>query len=162
MHRKRPRLTPDVYIGRNRYFLTFCTSQRKPLFRDATTVALVLQHIAVAATLADFDVLAYCFMPDHVHLLVEGCSDCSDARAFVHRAKQTSGFAFSQQTGAALWQPSYFDRVLRHDEATLAVIRYTLENPVRRGLVQSPNEYPFMAVTGFSIEDVFEAESWQP
>ncbi|HYN10753.1 MAG TPA: hypothetical protein VES67_25440 [Vicinamibacterales bacterium] len=40
-------------------------------------------------------------------------------------------------------QDGYFERVLRHDEATPQVIAYILENPVRAGLVQDPAEYPF-------------------
>ena len=61
------------------------------------------------------DIVAYCFMPGHVHLLVEGCTDDADALAFVHQAKQrlsTGSQIGSRSYMAALkgcatgtWQP---------------------------------------------------------
>ncbi len=45
-----------------------------------------------AASENEFDVIAYCFMPDHLHLLVEGKSDRSDGKPFIARAKQYSGY----------------------------------------------------------------------
>ena len=101
-------------------------------------------------------------MPDHVHLLIEGCTETADARAFVHQAKQRAAYAFTQRWAARLWQPSYYDRVLRDDEETLAVARYILENPVRAGLVDSPTKYPFLGSIRHEVEDVLEAACWQP
>jgi putative transposase len=121
-----------------------------------------LEQILQSARLFDMAVIAYCFMPDHVHLLVEGCSDGADAIAFVHQAKQRSGYAFGRRGSDPLWQPSYYDRVLRHDDATIAVTRYIVENPVRGGLVVAPADYPFSGSTRFTMEQVLEAVCWQP
>jgi len=91
----------------------------------------------------EFVVLAYCLMPDHLHALVEAQSEQSDFQAFVKRFKQTTGFRHRQLTRNALWQPGFHERVLRNDEASPAVVRYILENPVRTGLAKQIGEYPF-------------------
>ena len=39
-----------------------------------------------------FAVIAYCFMPDHMHALVEGLATSSDFRRFVAMFKQRSAF----------------------------------------------------------------------
>jgi putative transposase len=101
-------------------------------------------------------------MPDHVHLLIEGCSEQADMIRFVHMAKQRSGFAFSQEYRSRLWQPSYHDHVLRDEDATLSVARYMFENPVRAGLVKSPREYSLLGSDCFSVEQILEAVCWQP
>ena len=67
---------------------------------------------------------------------------------FGRRWKQLTGFAWKQRTGNTLWQKGYFDRVLRSDESDLEVIAYIIDNPVRAGLVRSPEEYP---LTGSSV-----------
>jgi putative transposase len=121
-----------------------------------------LEQILQSAGLFDMVVIAYCFMPDHLHLLVEGCSEGSDAIAFVHQAKQRAGYAFAQTRNERLWQPSYYDRVLRADEATIAVARYILENPVRGGLVAEPADYRFSGSARFTMEQLLEAVCWQP
>jgi REP-associated tyrosine transposase len=103
-----------------------------------------LQQIARAATETRFAVVAYCFMPDHLHLLVEGETTGSDCKRFIARSKQYSGYYFAQQFGVRLWQRYGFERVLREDEPTNVVARYILENPVRAGLSARVSEYPFV------------------
>jgi len=160
---KRPRLDPALYVGLQRYFLTFCTAQRHHWFVQKDVVDLVLQQFLRSTGLFDMDVIAYCFMPDHVHLLMEGTTATADARAFVHQAKQRSGYAFARsRPGEKLWQPSYYDRVLREEDATLAVARYILENPVRARLVESTSEYPFCGSVKYPVEEVLAAAGWQP
>jgi REP element-mobilizing transposase RayT len=41
-----------------------------------------------------FDLLAYCFMPDHVHLVVEGTTPIADLRRLVCLMKQRSAYVF--------------------------------------------------------------------
>jgi putative transposase len=159
---KRPRLDPALYVDLKRYFLTFCTARRRRLFAQADIVQLVLEHILQTAQLFDIEVIAYCFMPDHVHLLVEGCTESADARVFVHQAKQRAADAFTRKWAGTFWEPSYYDRVLRDDEATLAVARYILENPLRAGLVDSPTKHPFIGSIRHKVEDVLDAVCWQP
>jgi len=86
---KRPdHLRTFDYLGPYRYSLTFCTDQRRAEFAQAAVVTLAREQILRAATEQAFAVVAYCFMPDHLHLLVEGQSDGSDCRRFICRAKQ--------------------------------------------------------------------------
>ena len=137
------RLGAFDYIGRHRYFVTFCTLNRRPLFDDADLVASILSHFLAQAARFGCAILAYCFMPDHVHLLIEGLADDADMRAFVAIAKQKSGFDFAARDGHRLWQKGYYERVLRDEEPTANIIRYIVANPVRSRLVIEPAEYPF-------------------
>jgi len=82
-------------------------------------------------------------MPDHLHALVEARSEQSDFRAFVKRFKQTTGYRHRQLTNQPLWQPGFYERVLRNDEASAAIVRYILENPVRAGIARQIGQYPF-------------------
>ena len=62
------------------------------------------------------------------------------------RWKQRAGYDYRQRTGEYLWQPSYFDHVLRDEEETWRAVRYVLENPVRKGIV---TEIPRLPVQWF-------------
>jgi len=145
------------YVGLHRYFLTFCTLNRRPLFLTSDSVDEVRRQFLRAEHDERFAVLAYCFMPDHVHLLVEGKSDDSDCRRFISRAKQLSGFRYKRQFGEPLWQRYGYERTLRSEEATLSVARYILENPVRAGLVRSAAEYPFLGSSVYTVGQIMEA-----
>ncbi len=145
------------YTGLYRYFLTFCTDSRRKLFTSAQAVDLVLLQIERAAADEQFAIVAYCFMPDHVHLLVEARTEACDCRALIKRAKQFSGFYYAKTFGRRLWQRYGFERVLRHDEVTLSVARYVLENPLRAGLVARVEDYRFAGSRVYSLAEILEA-----
>ena len=131
------------YTGFHRYFLTFCTYRRATHFTTEAAVSLAASEFQHAAEREELAILAYCFMPDHVHLLTHGVHADADLKRFVTRSKQCSGYRFAQTTGQHLWQRYGFERVLRDDESTPAIIRYIVNNPVRAGLVRDPADYPF-------------------
>jgi putative transposase len=145
------------YTGLYRYFLTFCTASRRQVFTSAEAVDLVLLHFVRAATDEKFSIVAYCFLPDHVHLLVEAGDEASDCRRLIQRAKQFSGFYHAKMFGERLWQRHGFERVLRNDEATLVVARYILENPVRAGLVARVQDYRFAGSRVYSLAEILAA-----
>jgi putative transposase len=150
------------YRGRHRYFLTFCTHQRHNAFTVSERVELVMTHILRTSHDQRFEVIAYCFMPDHLHLLIEGSSDSSGCREFIARAKQLSGFYYAKAFGERLWQRYGYEHTLRHEEATLSVARYIVENPLRARLVQRVEDYPFVGSSVYTIEHIIEAVQMEP
>jgi putative transposase len=144
------------YVGVHRYFLTFCTYDRQEIFRTLDIVIRALEQICRTARDSKFTVLAYCAMPDHVHLLVEGNDDGSDLRRFVRRAKQGTAQVHAARHGGRLWQEGYYERVLRPDDDSLTVARYIVGNPVRAGLVQSPADYPLLGSDVWSRDQLIE------
>lgn len=168
MYNKRPRLNRSRYLGQQRYFLTFCADGRHLAFNNRDNVATALAQFLLAAADRAFAIITYTFMPDHVHLLVEGTDATSDLCSFVHLAKQRSGHAYSQAAGKRLWQPSYWDRVLRDEESTWDVARYICGNAVRKGLAEKWDDYEFLG-SGMMTREEFVGEmashpatSWQP
>jgi REP-associated tyrosine transposase len=140
-----------------RYFLTFCAYQRRRPFEDERVIELTLSQMLRAAGDDQVAVDAYCFMPDHVHLLIEGRVESSDCRRFISRAKQFSGFLYAQRFGLRLWQRYGFERVLRNEEDTLVVAKYILANPVRAQLVQNAEDYPFSGSLVYPVSAILEA-----
>jgi len=102
------------------------------------------------------EITAYCFMPDHVHLFVMGRTETADLRRFAVLAKQRSAFTFSRTTGQALWQEGYFDRVVRSAEEASEKLRYMLANPIRSGLVDRIDDYPFIGSEVWTIAQIAE------
>jgi putative transposase len=140
--RKSPRLREFHYTGPLVYHLTFVTRERLPAFKADEVVQPCLEALEVACERHGFDTLAFCFMPDHLHLLLAG-RDGSSLRDFAHHFKQVSSYRFKRGHGAALWQISYYDHVVRRDEDVEQIAAYIWDNPVRAGLVESRLEYAF-------------------
>ena len=144
MRTNRPRrLTGVSYVGFQRYFLTICTAFRSGCFEEDCVVGDVHRQLQQSAAQFEMQITAYCYMPDHLHVLLKATSEQADFCELVRRFKQVSAFHYKKSMGRALWQPGYHERILRDDELTEAVVRYILENPIRAGLTKCLGEYRF-------------------
>ena len=137
------RLKDFPYTGANRYSLTISAHDCKPLFENEPLADCVVTHILRSAAHCGYEVIAYCVMPNHVHVLAHAAEISDPLAAFVKRAKQLSGFHGKRIIGAPVWQAGYYERVLRDSEDTRTVAAYILNNPVRRGIVDDPRDYPW-------------------
>jgi putative transposase len=156
VHPYPPHMENFSYVGKYRYFLTFTTHDRKTYFTNAETVQLVYAQILRAAHQHQFSIVAYCFMPDHLHILADGVSDGSDLRIFMKAAKQYSGYHFKQQHQAKLWQRYGYEHTLRDDVERATTLRYILDNPVGAGLVKEPADYAFLGSDCYSVAELLE------
>jgi|CXWL01.1.fsa_nt_gi REP element-mobilizing transposase RayT len=138
----RRRLHGFEYIGRNAYHVASVTRLRQPLLVDGVASHAV-EQIRAASIRTDFELLSFVVMPDHVHVLLVGRSDDSDLVRFVQRFKQQTGYAYKKATQEALWQSSYYDRIVRQDEDVAAMARYIAQNPERAGLIPPGAPWPY-------------------
>ncbi|MBW2678627.1 MAG: transposase, partial [Deltaproteobacteria bacterium] len=129
-YEKRPRLKRFSYKGRHQYFITICTLNKHSTFSNEDPVMCCLKILKEKSQVMNFKVWAYCFMPDHLHLLLEGKSEDADLKGFISSFKQASGYhyrlnvaqGFSPVDMPKLWQPSFYDHVLRENEDLPAVV----------------------------------------
>jgi len=153
--KKRIRLKNFTYVGQYRYFVTICTDKTVGQcfsIANKQVVEKLIEILKLISSQYNFKVWAYCFMPDHLHLLVEGENPTSDFKKFISLFKQVSGFYYSKTFGKRLWQINYYEHILRKEEVTESIVRYILENPIRKGLVEDFKEYPFLGSFVFDVK----------
>jgi putative transposase len=148
------RLNGFPYQGCYRYFITLRCHGGKRHFADNNLILTALNILRHTAGQRNFYIWAYCFMPDHLHLLIEGKTENADMSKFISVFKQKTAFRFQRRQSTKLWQPRYYDRVLRKDEETSIVVRYIFENPVRKGIVTDYLQYPYSG--SFELNDIRE------
>jgi putative transposase len=152
IHKKRVRLRNFDYRGLFRYFVTICAYGKDRVFKnDLLLVSWLTEALREKSTSFGFRVWAYCFMPDHLHLLIEGKDNNSDMRRFLSAYKQSTGFCYKKKTGLRLWQVNDYEQVLRKEEDTTNVARYIFDNPVRKGLVDDFKKYKFLGSFEFDL-----------
>lgn len=124
------------------YFVTFNTQHRRPLLArqeifDAF-VAYARKNAVEGRTVGRFVI-----MPDHIHLFVRIGSD-SRLNDFVRLLKQALTKELRQLGEAGdIWQPGFFDRLLRHSESYSEKWNYIRENPVRADLCTRASDWPW-------------------
>jgi putative transposase len=161
--RKAIRLPRDTYEGRGWYFLTLCCHDRRPLFRDPEISAWLVGKLKSQAADYGFLLHAWCVMPDHLHLLVEGASESSNVLEFIACFKQCTGFEAKRKVRGKLWQRYSFDHVLRPNDSLDPIAWYIWMNPVRANLCAAPEDYPFSGSLTFEWKRKNPPiESWVP
>lgn len=97
-----------------------------------------------------------CGYPRHLPGFSYTVAGASDVRSLIARAKQSSGFLYKKRHGERLWQRYGYERVVRDSESTQRIVRHVLENPVRKGLVDHPRNYRFVASGVVSLDELLE------
>jgi putative transposase len=146
------RLPPERYVGRIAVAFTACLRNRRCYFVDEASVAVHRQILQAEVEAAHCVAYAYCFMPDHFHLVLLGLRQDSAPLLAMTRFKQKSGFRLRDCDVA--WQPSFYDHILRPGADTVRQALYVLNNPVRAGLAANMSAYPFSGLIGISMSDL--------
>lgn len=97
---------------------------------------------------------AWVVMPNHCHVLIAQCEGWplgDIVRGW--KRHTTREIARLPETGAPpIWQRDYFDRFIRDQRQFDAAVHYIEHNPVKAGLVVSPEEWPWSSAYRGGLE----------
>jgi putative transposase len=148
---KRHRLPRDCYRGPVVVALTACVAERHTPFLDSDVVSHFRDVLAQVIEQSRCLVPIYCFMPDHLHVVLQGQDELADSWRAMVEFKQRTGFWFGRNRPQNAWQKDFCDHIIRTNEDLGAQIRYIADNPVRKGLVKVWSEYPFTGAIGIDL-----------
>ena len=130
------------------HFLTFCTYQRW-LLPDAARTLILESCLHDHGIKIDVNVVVV--MPDHVHMIFTPLVNNSIREMYslaeiTQAIKSAAAHKINRQLQriGSVWQEESFDRALRISEKLDEKIDYIANNPVRRGLVATPADYPWL------------------
>jgi putative transposase len=118
-------------------------NRREDVFFTEADRLRYLELLAEYAAKDGLAVQAYCLMTNHVHLVVVPRAEASLAAALkpVHM-RYTQHVNRTQRLRGRLWQGRFFSCPL-DDEHLWAAVRYVECNPVRAGLLERAEHYPW-------------------
>jgi REP element-mobilizing transposase RayT len=119
------------------------TARFGPVYLKRPEVARLVRGSIEHCALRDCDLHAWVIMPNHVHLLFTPHTNvssllCSLKGYSARQANQLLGC-----TGQPFWQDESYDRLVRNNEESRRIERYIVNNPVKAGLVESAEEFPW-------------------
>ena len=150
--RHRPPRLATIFYDPPLYFVTVCVSRRLPIlatddvhsaFREFAVCGLEEKEIAIGR---------YVVMPDHLHLFVSGSHEFRleqwgrMLKLVLGRATRIGralGRSTTTSTVSKLWERGFFDHVIRNAESYAQKWEYVRQNPVRAGLVERAEEWPY-------------------
>ena len=119
------------------HFITFSCYRRRPLLTPAVR-SLFERALERARVQYGFYIVAYVVMPEHVHLLMS-----EPERGSLASAIQSMKQSVARRAGGRFWQERGYDFNVWSRRKLVEKRRYIHRNPVTRGLVRSPDEWPW-------------------
>lgn len=151
---KSHRLAHEFYIGDFSVSFTLCLKNKIDLFIEPEIVNTFTNLLSLIIENKDCIIPLYCFMPDHLHLIIKGNNKESDLINALISYKQKTGYWMKQNLKTGCWQKDFYDHIIKKDQELATHVRYILNNPVRKGLVVDWKEYTFKGTLGCKLEDV--------
>lgn len=141
-HRKSVRLRSGRYES-GTHFVTITTKDRirrfeKPELSEATIRVLI--HLREKH---GFQLFSYCLMPDHFHGLIRVDNSDLDLSNICGRFKGLSTREFWRFSEGKLWHRGFYERIVEGDDAIYGCVRYIRQNPVKAGLVDRWDQWPY-------------------
>jgi putative transposase len=135
------------------HFLTFSCYRRRPnLNNDAarSTFVSALERVRVHYQLC---VYGYVIMPEHVHLLVNEPEHGTLAQA-LQSLKQGVARRLALRAKDSFWQARYYDFNVWSEKKFIEKLRYIHRNPVHRGLIARPEDWPWSSFRHYASGEI--------
>ena len=154
------------------HFITCSCYRRQPVLGTPERRDLLLAVVEQMRTRYRFVVIGYVIMPEHIHLLISEpqvgtLSTVMQAikLGFVRKVLQQENPHFSQRTREMghpdrsvlqhhFWMPRFYDFNVWSEPKISEKLHYMHDNPVRRGLVERPEDWPWSSFRAYACGEV--------
>lgn len=135
---------------RQLHFLTFSCYQRRSLLGTAMARDVFENALERFRQRYRFYIAGYVVMPEHVHMLVTEPEDGTLATALM-LLKRTVAHELGTGPDGHFWQRRYYDFNVWSERKRIEKLRYIHRNPVLRGLVASPEDWPWSSFRAYAF-----------
>jgi REP-associated tyrosine transposase len=134
-----------VWVDHPIFFITTCTADRQRLLATDAMHDICRSVWTEGERKQGWYVGRYVLMPDHAHFFCAPRPEASSLSVFVGKWKEWT-VKYGHRIGgcpSTLWQPEFFDHVLRSDESYEQKWNYVRDNPLRAKLVSNVNDWRY-------------------
>jgi putative transposase len=139
------------------HFVTFSCYRRQPLFQSLSGYGVFEQELEKVRKRYSFVVAGYVVMPEHVHLLVSEPREVPLSVA-LQMLKQQVSRRLKGASDLRFWQQRYYDFNVWNHEKTVEKLKYMHRNPVCRGLVSKPEDWPWSSFRHYLTGEIGRVE----
>jgi putative transposase len=124
------------------HYLTFSCYHRQPKLGTPAPRDLFVKRLETVRQQYGFFVYGFVVMPEHVHLLVSEPEKGRLGQA-LQSLKQSVARKLALHAAEPFWQARYYDFNVWSERKFTEKLRYIHRNPVTRGLVDRPEDWPW-------------------
>jgi putative transposase len=117
------------------FFVTALTLDRRRRFKVDATARLFMDTLQHYRREGSYKLFAFVVMPDHIHLIIQ-------TENLPKSMKDLKG-GFTRHMKGRFWQPGFTDHLILNREQFDSRRDYIHQNPVRAGLSETAESYPY-------------------
>jgi putative transposase len=145
MARPRRRANPSEILNPSRtFFVSTKTSRGRALLQSERNAMLLIDVLRSYVAARKFQLHDFVVMPDHLHLLITVRSTMTIEKA-MQFIKGGFSFRLRKELGylGEVWQRGFSEVRVYGGQSLSRYREYIAQNPVKAGLVDSPEKYPY-------------------
>lgn len=132
----------DLYFGKFDHLLDNANSG--PTWLKEKAIANIVKNSFHYFDKDRYELICFTIMSNHVHLILHEL----DRRLFrvmqsIKRSSSRDSNKLLDRVGESFWHSESYDRLIRDEQELFWKINYTLNNPVKAGLVEHWTEWPY-------------------
>jgi putative transposase len=133
----------EVWDASPIYFITTCTTGRTRRLANDEFHAIAIEVWRNCQERYQWSIGRYVIMPDHVHFFAFDQQGKQTLSKFVGKWKEWTAKYSRRRLGfmMPMWQPEFFDHVLRSSESYEEKWEYVRNNPIRAGLAELVDQW---------------------
>lgn len=127
------------------YHIMLRGTNKQRIFHDDRDYQTFLEGLRKYRNQSNFALMAYCFMPNHLHLLLRADAGSEPIGKIMRRLGTWYVYRYNRryERSGPLFEGRYKSEAVEDDAYFLTALRYIHRNPVKAGMVSSPVLYPY-------------------
>jgi putative transposase len=136
-HKQRSEVTGGLF------HVTGRGNAQESIFRDGQDYRVFIDLVSTTVARCGWLCHSYCLIPNHYHLLLETSEANLGKGMLVLNGTYARRFNWRYRRVGHVFQGPYGDVLIETDEHLLEVLRYIALNPVRAGVADGPDDWPW-------------------
>jgi len=128
------------------HHITSRAFEGRNIFKSDINKKFILHLIFENAKIFNINILAYCIMDNHYHLILQNTSNRMKDFMRVVNGTFASYYRFKDNSKGYVFQDRYHSRLIQNLEYLKMAITYVLLNPLRAHLIQNPFDYAYSSI----------------
>lgn len=134
----------------NVYHVMMRGINRQEIFEDEEDFHKFLAILKECKDISEFEIYAYCLMPNHVHLLIKTGTEPLEQIFRRIGTRFVCWYNRKYQRTGHLFQDRFRSETIENEAQLLTVLRYIIQNPMKAGMEAEPGSYPWSSYYSYA------------
>jgi putative transposase len=146
-----PHNPPHLFINGSVYMVTGATLSKAPILKTDRHKSSFCDTLFERAKVRGWELQAWVVLDNHYHFIAQSPENAKSLVRLIRELHSITAIGFNQLddiAGRTVWY-NYWDSCINYETSFLARLNYIHQNPIKHGMVEKAEDYPFCSYRWF-------------